>query len=132
MLGRAEKGWSGGARSGDGCGGWGKGTKGRGGEKLAGPGGASILYNKNRSSDLSRTGLWVPRESPLAAHNEEGAGGRETAGTGGDHGGFSFGRWWSLVRGWDGPLSQLLRDFECWISHCRVMSMLSFSLQEIE
>lgn len=28
--------------------------------------------------------------------------------------------------------SQLLRDFECWISHCSVISMLSFSLQEIE
>lgn len=45
----------------------------------------------------------------------------------------------SSASGWDAapgprarPRSQLLRDFECWISHCRVMSMLSFSLQEME
>lgn len=38
----------------------------------------------------------------------------------------------SELQKWGGLHFQLLRDLECWMSHCSVMSILSFSLQETE
>lgn len=41
-------------------------------------------------------------------------------------------RWVGGGRGGRQRHFQLLRDFECWMSHCSVISMLSCSLQETE
>lgn len=46
--------------------------------------GGNLFYNKNRSSDLSRTGLWEPH-SPPPPHAEGGRGGGG-AGVGGEPG----------------------------------------------
>lgn len=104
--------------------GWGRDNGGRRRGLQKGEG--NLFYNKNRSSDLSRTGLWEPHRPPHAEGGRVGVGG-------GDGRGARLQVFMTMVPGaGEGLRSQLLRDFECWISHCRVMSMLSFSLQEME
>lgn len=60
-------------------------------------------------------------------HDHQGDSGGEGAGGGRGHSCD-----WGGLRVRERRRFQHLLDFECWMSHCSVMSMLSFSLQETE
>lgn len=51
--------------------GWVRGPWERGRGKAGGPEGGDLLYNKNRSSNLSRKGLWEPQRA-FPSLSEEG------------------------------------------------------------